>query len=515
MNPSVDENKYYFEYLKRTRRFPQSVYHQAKHQMVRYMFEGLKPGAKVLDAACGIGHVTAEYSNAFDLVGLDEQLSAIRYCCQNSKARYLQGSLYNIPFADNEFDMIVFLDAIEHFTDPVSALRELNRVLKPEGKILICTINYANPLWIILENTWHRFFGGNCKSYSKDVHPSRYTQRILRKHCGGIFEEVDFRKRILKMELFYIGKKSQKIVCGHISYQEYRKFNNNTLYKCNNCGFVFTSNSMKKIDPHALYEEYYKEGTGGRFNFGLEYFIRAFRFFRALKIFTIHHKAKSILDIGSGRGFMLYYLKKYFRYRLAIGTQLSKNAVIFSRKKLGLEIFDQDFLKLPLDNLSFDVVTLWHVLEHVPHPEEYISKIYRCLNEKGSLAIEVPNLNSWTAGLTGPYWLGLDLNYHLYFFSPATLSRLFEKYDFEIKNVHTFSLEYSIFISISSIVSWLTRTDHLLFNWLQKGKFTPVLFWHIFLFILFFPPCLLINLLLFFSKKGEILLIVGQKNSSV
>lgn len=199
--------KYYFEYLKRTDKFPQSVYHRAKHQMVKRMFEELKPGARVLDAACGIGNITAAYCPAYDVVGVDEQLSAIQYCCAHAKGRYVHASLYHIPFGDNEFDLVLLLDAIEHFTEPVRVLHELQRVLRPGAKVLICTVNYANPLWFILENTWHRFFGGTCKSYRKDVHPTRYTQKLLREHCAGLFEEVAFEKRILKMELFYIGRK--------------------------------------------------------------------------------------------------------------------------------------------------------------------------------------------------------------------------------------------------------------------------------------------------------------------
>src|SRR5271157_4113714 len=169
------DQKYYFEYLKRTEIFPQSVYHQAKHRITGNMIKDTPSNGQILDAACGIGNITGRYSNDFNITGIDEQISAILYARQNYKGTYIHGSLYELPFDDKTFDLILFLDAIEHFTDPVKTLKELSRVLKPEGKILICTINYANPLWWILENTWHRFLAGNCKTYSKDVHPTRYT----------------------------------------------------------------------------------------------------------------------------------------------------------------------------------------------------------------------------------------------------------------------------------------------------------------------------------------------------
>lgn len=203
----MNDKEYYFEYLKRTDKFPQSIYHAAKHDMVGKVFEGIPQGSLILDAGCGVGNITSKYCDRYSIVGIDEQLSAIKYCHQFCHGTYIQGSLYHIPFADNTFDRILFLDAIEHFSQPRDALKELARVLKIGGSILICTMNYASPLWFVLENTWHRFFGGSCKPYSKDVHPTQYTPSLLREHCKGLFEEVYLQKRIMNMELFYLCKK--------------------------------------------------------------------------------------------------------------------------------------------------------------------------------------------------------------------------------------------------------------------------------------------------------------------
>lgn len=199
--------EYYIDYLKQTDRFPQSVYHRAKHGMVREALGSIPTGSRILDAGCGIGNVTKNYYNHFAIFGVDEQQSAINYCQQFCKGTYVKGDLYKIPFDDNFFDAILFLDAIEHLTQPVLALQELARVLKPGGIILICTMNYSSPLWFILEHTWHRFFAGPCKPYMKEVHPTHYTEELLRHHCDGLFEEVYLIKRIMNMELFYFGKK--------------------------------------------------------------------------------------------------------------------------------------------------------------------------------------------------------------------------------------------------------------------------------------------------------------------
>ena len=299
--------------------------------------------------------------------------------------------------------------------------------------------------------------------------------------------------------------------CSHKGFREVLRFGSEFLYKCDTCGLFFNEKHNNDFDTKSLYKEYYKNQIGGRFGFGIEYPIRAFRFFRAFKIFTAYPCARSILDIGSGRGFVLYYLKKYFGFKKAIGIQISRNACEFSRKKLGLEIIEKDFLDIQFGEEKFDLVTMTHVLEHVARPERYIEKISRILNGRGKLIIEVPNFNSWTRRLTGMHWLGLDLDYHVTFFTPDSLCSLLKKYSFKIKTVRSFSLEYSSFISAQSFASLATNTDHLFFEFIQKANFNPILLPQVILFFTLLPFCFLVNLLLYFSSNGEVLFISAEK----
>jgi SAM-dependent methyltransferase len=303
------------------------------------------------------------------------------------------------------------------------------------------------------------------------------------------------------------------MACTHDNRKQICTIDPVLLWQCTDCGIVFSQKALEEFDPNALYNSYYyKNEIAGRFNLLLELVIRAFRFFRAFKIFTIAPLAKSILDIGSGRGFMLYYLKRLYGYRRAVGTQISRNAFEFSRDKLGLEMYDKDMTDLDFPESSFDIVTMWHVLEHVKEAEKYIEKISDIITEKGKLVIEVPNFDSWTRKFTGRYWLGLDIDYHLYFFTPNTLSALLLRHGFKIKTIHTFSMEYSAFISAQSIVSLLTRSDQIFFRYLQTGKINLSIIVHILLFLIVTPFCFLIDLLLYFSKKGEVLLVIADKS---
>lgn len=299
------------------------------------------------------------------------------------------------------------------------------------------------------------------------------------------------------------------MVCKHSNSIVNHVYDRITIYQCLKCQLIYLKN-IKTSNPKKLYNNYYRNEISSRFHFGIEYLIKLFRFFRAFKLFTLHPKANSILDIGSGRGYTLYYLKKYYGYKKTVGTQLCSNAVKFSRKKLGLEIYNKDLLKINFKNQQFDLITIWHVLEHATEPEKYIKKIYKLLKNDGKIIIEVPNYNSWIRKFSGKYWLGWDLKYHLTFFTPKSLKILLAKYNLQIIDIHTFSLEYSTFISAQSIISKITNSDHVFFRWLQEKNKVQIIP-HLFLFLIIFPFCLIINLIMYKSSRGEVLLISAKK----
>jgi ubiquinone/menaquinone biosynthesis C-methylase UbiE len=203
----MPESKYYLNYLIRAQRWPQSFYHRAKFKMVNKLIEELYQGARILDAGCGIGNITAKYCQDYQIIGIDEQPAAIEYCQKNCAGEYLKARVENLPFDASSFDLVLFLDVIEHLADPLPALQELRRVLKVGKKILIWTPNYGNPGWYVLENVWHRFFAGNCRTYSAQVHPTRYNRRRIAEHANQFFYPVEIDNRMLAMELYYLGQR--------------------------------------------------------------------------------------------------------------------------------------------------------------------------------------------------------------------------------------------------------------------------------------------------------------------
>lgn len=301
-------------------------------------------------------------------------------------------------------------------------------------------------------------------------------------------------------------------ICAHPRRREVDRFDGVPLYECLDCALVFREPTDADRNPGDLYDDFYKNELSARFPSPVEIVVRMLRFYRALKIFTISPRARTILDIGSGRGFTLHYLRKFYRYRRAAGIQISRPALEFSRDVLGLEVRGQDFLEDDWSDARFDVVSMWHVMEHVIDPERYLAKIRSVLGPEGRFIVEVPNLDSWTRRLSGKYWLGYDLRYHLTFFSPRSLAAMLERHGFQATLVHTFSMEYSTFLSAQSLVGRITGADQLFYRWLQGVKTPPLRgLLHGALVAIFSPFCLAVNLALFLTRRGEVLCVVAKK----
>ncbi len=283
------------------------------------------------------------------------------------------------------------------------------------------------------------------------------------------------------------------------------------LFACTDCRQVFRLSTEADKHPAELYDDYYSGAQApGRFSWLPEIIVRIFRFYRAGKIHFIAPKATSALDIGCGRGLTLYYLRKYFGFTRVAGTQIASAARQYAEQSLNLEVHGIDLLEDEWRGERFDLITMWHVLEHVLEPELYVRKIRTLLKPEGKLLIEVPNFNSWTRRFTGPYWLGLDLKYHLTFFTPESLKLLLERNGFTIRFMHAFSFEYSTFISVQSIISWVTHTDQVLFYWFQRPTLSFRIIPHLVLLLLMTPICFVVNLVLFFSSYGEVLLVMAE-----
>ncbi|MFX0556063.1 class I SAM-dependent methyltransferase [Maribacter sp. CXY002] len=137
-------------------------------------------------------------------------------------------------------------------------------------------------------------------------------------------------------------------------------------------------------------------------------------------------KNKTLLDIGAGTADFLIKAKK----SKWLVTGVEPNPIAREKaKQKGMEL--QPNLNL-LSKQQFNIITLWHVLEHLPNLEKDIQKIIESLEDNGTLIIAVPNYKSYDAKKYNKYWAAYDVPRHLWHFSKTSIHKLFKKHNLEI-----------------------------------------------------------------------------------
>ncbi|RKM94670.1 class I SAM-dependent methyltransferase, partial [Aquimarina sp. BL5] len=138
-------------------------------------------------------------------------------------------------------------------------------------------------------------------------------------------------------------------------------------------------------------------------------------------ISKLHQGTGTLLDIGAGTGdFLIEANKKHWQ---VIGIEPNEQARALAKEK-GI-VLEPDATKLSSN--SFDIITMWHVLEHVPDLSAQIKELKRLLKPGGHLIIAVPNFKSYDALYYKSFWAAYDVPRHLWHFSKNSMKTLFEK----------------------------------------------------------------------------------------
>ena len=151
----------------------------------------------------------------------------------------------------------------------------------------------------------------------------------------------------------------------------------------------------------------------------------------------------SLLDIGAGTGDFLTVANN--NKWTTKGVEPSEKAKAIALKK-GVD-FVNNTSELP--SHSFDVITMWHVLEHVPDLENQIIELKRLIKPEGTIIIAVPNFNSYDAKHYGSFWAAYDVPRHLWHFSKTAIQTLFAKEALQL--VQTLPMKFdSFYVSLLS-----------------------------------------------------------------
>lgn len=141
-------------------------------------------------------------------------------------------------------------------------------------------------------------------------------------------------------------------------------------------------------------------------------------------------KEKTLLDVGSGTGYFLSFMKKNgFE---VLGVEVDETARNFGKEKFGLEILEPKMMLEGGISKQFDAITMWHVLEHLHDPDAYFSSYKELLKKDGVLVIAVPNCASYDAKHYGKHWAAYDVPRHLWHFTPSTIEKLGDRNGFKL-----------------------------------------------------------------------------------
>ena len=151
----------------------------------------------------------------------------------------------------------------------------------------------------------------------------------------------------------------------------------------------------------------------------------------------------SILDIGAGTGEFLSVARQ--DGWKTIGVEPSDKAKAIAKNK-GVSFVEQTS---ELESHSFDVISMWHVLEHVPDLNQQIQELKRLLKPNGTLIIAVPNFKSFDAKHYGKFWAAYDVPIHFWHFSKTAIKKLFQKEEMQLVKILPMKFD-SFYVSLLS-----------------------------------------------------------------
>jgi len=200
-----------------------------------------------------------------------------------------------------------------------------------------------------------------------------------------------------------------------------------SVHSCEDCKICFTTPFMNNEELGEYYpDDYNPYKSYSRFS-GLLQKLKSLNDVKIIKR-ILHDKNKKILEVGAGSGMFLSLLKKE-GYNVN-GVEPSESGVKYAKMKFGIELESAYFEDYEFKN-KYDLIIMFHVLEHFNDPITVIKKINENLNENGMLFIKVPRIDSWAAKTFRKYWSGYDLPRHRFHFSKEGLIKLLNDNNFQ------------------------------------------------------------------------------------
>ena len=207
-----------------------------------------------------------------------------------------------------------------------------------------------------------------------------------------------------------------------------------TLVQCASCNFVYTNPrpNEKQIGKYYQSANYisHTDTNKGIIN-KVYHLVRKKTVADKVKLVNRLHEKGKLLDIGCGTGVFLEHCKKQGWQTKGIEPDEGARTIAHNRLNVPIE---KDFLT-SYSNEKFDIITLWHVLEHIHELNKTVEKIVSMMTTDAKVVIAVPNIGSYDAQLYKNYWAAYDIPKHLYHFTKKTLELLMSNYGLRLVEV--------------------------------------------------------------------------------
>jgi 2-polyprenyl-3-methyl-5-hydroxy-6-metoxy-1,4-benzoquinol methylase len=222
-----------------------------------------------------------------------------------------------------------------------------------------------------------------------------------------------------------------------------------TIVECTSCGFKFV-NPRPDLDSVGKYYESpeyisHDSSKGGLLT-AIYTKIRKFTHKKKYRLVNKYSDPGNILDIGCASGELLNLFK--VNNWKSYGIEPNEKARNFAKETFGLDVKSEDELK-KFPTGIFDVIMMWHVLEHVYPLNDRILDLKRLLKPGGTIFIAVPNCNSYDAKYYGKFWAAYDVPRHFSNFVSSTMKILLEKNGFTIVKILPMKFD-SFYVSLLS-----------------------------------------------------------------
>lgn len=223
------------------------------------------------------------------------------------------------------------------------------------------------------------------------------------------------------------------------------------IMECPDCGFVFTQGVPDEKEIGRYYESptYISHSNTNKGVINKIYHrVRAVMLRKKVKLIgklTLLKNGK-ILDYGAGTGYFARAMEKEGWNVTAI--EKSSQARELALKEFGFEMFSEEALP-GIPDKSLDVVTMWHVMEHIQDLDNMWNELYRILDDTGIAVIAVPNCKSYDAKRYNENWAAYDVPRHLWHFTASTIMRWGEKHGFILERQYTMPFD-GYYISMMS-----------------------------------------------------------------